>query len=76
MLHTSSPWACFIKVCSNGAATYIILQIIAKDKLNIANLKQTFEKLLDRILGVLYPSSPWICVIKVLMAAPLSLLAT
>ena len=26
-----------IKFCSNGAATYIILEIIAKDNLNIAN---------------------------------------
>ena len=35
-----------IKVCSNGGATYIIGEIKAKDNLNIANLKQTFENLL------------------------------
>ena len=28
---------CVIKVCSNGGATYIICEIIAKDNLNIAN---------------------------------------
>ena len=35
LLHTNSPWVCVIKVCSNGGATYIIGQIIAKDNLNI-----------------------------------------
>ena len=35
-----------IKVCSNGGATYIIGEIIAKDNLNIENLMQTFENLL------------------------------
>ena len=33
-----SPWACVIKVCSNGAATYIILEKIARDNLNVSNL--------------------------------------
>ena len=37
---------CVIKVCSNGGATYIIGEIIAKDNLNIENLMQTFENLL------------------------------
>ena len=37
---------CVIKVCSNGGATYIIDEIIAKDNLNIENLMQTFENLL------------------------------
>ena len=46
MLHTNSPWVCVIKVCSNGGATYIIGDIIAKDNLNIENLMQTFENLL------------------------------
>ena len=32
--------------CSNGGATYIIGEIIAKDNLNIENLMQTFENLL------------------------------
>ena len=55
MLYTYSPWACVIKVCSNGGATYIIGEIIAKNILNIVYLMQTFEKspspkLLDRIL--------------------------
>ena len=40
------PWVCVIKVCSNGGATYIIREIIAKDNLNIENLMQTFENLL------------------------------
>ena len=40
ILHT------YIKVCSNGGATYIIGEIIAKDNLNIENLMQTFENLL------------------------------
>ena len=44
--HTNSPWVCLIKVCSNGGATYIIGEIIAKDNLNIENLMQTFENLL------------------------------
>ena len=35
-----------IKVCSNGGATYIIGEIIAKDSLNIENLMQNFENLL------------------------------
>ena len=35
-----------IKVCSNGGATYIIDEIIAKDTLNLENLMQTFENLL------------------------------
>ena len=45
-LNTNSPWVCVIKVCSNGGATYIIDEIIAKDNLNIENLMQTFENLL------------------------------
>ena len=45
-IHTNSPWVCVIKVCSNGGATYIIGEIIAKDNLNIENLMQTFENLL------------------------------
>ena len=44
--HTNSPWVCVIKVCSNGGATYIVGEIIAKDNLNIENLMQTFENLL------------------------------
>ena len=35
-----------ILVCLNGSATYIIGELIAKDNLNIADLKQTFENLL------------------------------
>ena len=35
-----------MKVCSNGGATYIIGEIIAKDNLNIENLMQSFENLL------------------------------
>ena len=42
----NSPWVCVIKDCSNGGATYIIGEIIAKDNLNIENLMQTFENLL------------------------------
>ena len=45
-IHTNSPWVYVIKVCSNGGATYIIGEIIAKDNLNIENLMQTFENLL------------------------------
>ena len=45
-IHTNSPWVCVIKVCSNGGATCIISEIIAKDNLNIENLMQTFENLL------------------------------
>ena len=37
---------CYIKVCSNGGATYIIGEIIAKDNLNMENLMQAFENLL------------------------------
>ena len=32
-----SPWICVMKVCSNGGATYIIGEIIAKDNLNMEN---------------------------------------
>ena len=46
MLHINKPWICAIKVCSNGGATYIICEIIAKDNLNIEDLMQTFENLL------------------------------
>ena len=35
-----------ILVCSNGGATYIVGEIIAKDNLNIENFLQTFENLL------------------------------
>ena len=45
-MHTNSPNVSVIKVCSNGGATYIIHDIIAKDNLNIGNLMQTFENLL------------------------------
>ena len=37
-----------MKVCSNGGATYIIGEIIAKDNLNIENLMQTFEIFLSK----------------------------
>ena len=46
ILHTNRPWVCVIKVCSNGGATYIIGEIVAKDSLNIENLMGTFENLL------------------------------
>ena len=46
ILHTNSPWVCVIKVCSNGGATYIIYEIVAKDNLNIENLMQSFENFL------------------------------
>ena len=46
ILHTNSPWVCVIKVCSNGCATNIMGEIIAKDNLNIENLMQTFENLI------------------------------
>ena len=46
ILHINGPWVCVIKVCSDGGATYIIGEIIAKDNLNIENLMQTFENLL------------------------------
>ena len=36
-INRNSPWICVIKVCSNGGATYIIGEIIAKDNLNIEN---------------------------------------
>ena len=42
----NSPCVCVILVCSNGGATYIIGEIIAKDNLNIENLMQSFENLL------------------------------
>ena len=40
------PGVCVIKVCSNGGATYILGEIIAKDNLNMANVMQIIEKLL------------------------------
>ena len=38
--------ACVIKVCSNGSASYIILEITVKNNLNTANLMQAFQNLL------------------------------
>ena len=37
---------CVIKACSNRDATYIIIEIIAKENLNIVNLMQTSVNLL------------------------------
>ena len=37
-MHTNCPWVCVVKVCSNGGATYIIGELIAKGNLNIENL--------------------------------------
>ena len=48
-MRINRPWVCAIKVCSNGGATYIICEIIAKDYLNIANLMQTFEIFFSKI---------------------------
>ena len=36
-LDKNSPWVCVISICSNGGATYIIGEIIAKHNLNISN---------------------------------------
>ena len=44
-LQTNSLWVCAIKVCSNGSSTYIS-ELIAKDKLKVANLMQSFKNLL------------------------------
>ena len=55
-------------MCSNGGATYIISELIAKDNLNMANLLQTFENLLQKFSQnseIFYPYSPSACVIKV-----------
>ena len=49
-IQINSPWICVIKICSNGGATYIICEVIAKDNLNIANEKFSSPKLLNRIL--------------------------
>ena len=63
-LFRESPWACVIKVCSNGGAPYIFGEIIAKNNLNTVNLLQTFENLLllnpilryctHKVLGMCY----------------------
>ena len=54
---------------SNGGATYIVREIIAKDSLNTENLMQTFENLLPRLLNKILryctQISPWVCVIKI-----------
>ena len=47
---------CNFKVCSNGGATYLISEMIAKDILNITNVMQSFENLhlqtaLQKLLG-------------------------
>ena len=62
ILHTNSPWARVIKVCSNGAATYIIFELIGKD---IGKPLKTFSKTTHHNSKILYPNSPWICSIKV-----------
>ena len=68
MLHTKSPWACVNKVCSNGGATYIIREIIAKNNLNIVNLMQTFENFFSKITEqnswILHTNSPWVCLTR------------
>ena len=76
-MHRNSLCSCVVKVCSNGAATYIILEIIAKDNFNmIANLIQTFENLLFQTTQmnseILYPNSSWICVIQVCLSCACS----
>ena len=69
ILHTNTPWVCAVKVCSNGGATYIICEIIAKDNLNIENLMQTFENLFSKTTqqnsSILHTNTPWVCAIKV-----------
>ena len=42
----NNPCVSVIKVCSNGGATYIVCKIIAKNNIDIVNLKQNFENLL------------------------------
>ena len=44
--NANSPLECVNKVCSNGGATYIFIEKIAKDNLNIANLIHTLKNLL------------------------------
>ena len=60
---------CVIKICSNGGATCIFGEIIAKDNMNIANLMQTFENLLLQTTQensfILRKNSPLVCFIKV-----------
>ena len=61
-------------VCSNGGATYIIGEIIAKDNLNIENLMQKnllLQNYSTKFLDIT-TNSPWVCVIKV--CSPLTLL--
>ena len=66
ILHTNCPWVCEIQVCSNGGATYIASEFIAKDVLNIENLMQTFENLLQNYSRkFLDTNCPWVCAIQV-----------
>ena len=44
-LHTNHPSVCVFEI-SDGGASCIIIEIIAKDSVNMANLMQTFENLL------------------------------
>ena len=48
---------------------YIIIEIIAKDNLNIANLMQTFENIFSKSTQknslIIQTNSPWVHVIKV-----------
>ena len=48
---------------------YIIIEIIAKDSLNIANLMQTFENIFSKSAQknslIIHTNSPWVHVIKV-----------
>ena len=47
---------CVINVCSNGGATYIVNEIIAKDNLNIANLTiSPLNKITDMLPELLVP---------------------
>ena len=38
-MHTNSPWACVIRVCSNGVATYIIGEISSNSSISHSELK-------------------------------------
>ena len=67
----NSPWICVINVSSNGGATCIIEEIIAKDNLNIENLMQTFENLLlqnysTKFLDITHKQSLYMCYSRLL----------
>ena len=45
-MHSNSPWACVIKFCSNGGATFIFGEITVKIQFEHSEFNANFENVL------------------------------